>query len=104
MARYPDTVQFNRLNRPIGIEWTARNLEVEGQIPAEIQGGIAAQLADKHLQHTSLLAPLLVPDRLQTGSEDAVSFQQEFHVGTDTLILEFYFFVKMNDAFHLLNN
>ncbi len=46
MARYPDTVQFNRLNRPIGIEWTARNLEVEGQIPAEIQGAFFRAVPD----------------------------------------------------------
>ena len=38
MSRYPDTVQFDRLNRPIGIEWTQRNLEVQGSIPAEING------------------------------------------------------------------
>ncbi|MFM1885664.1 MAG: hypothetical protein RL026_821 [Pseudomonadota bacterium] len=43
---YPDTVQFNRLNRPIGVEWSARNLAVEGQIPAEIQGAFFRAVPD----------------------------------------------------------
>ena len=46
MARYPDTVQFNRLNRPVGIEWTARNLEVQGTIPAEIDGAFFRAVPD----------------------------------------------------------
>lgn len=43
---YPDTVQFNRLNRPIGVEWSARNLVVEGQIPAEIHGAFFRAVPD----------------------------------------------------------
>jgi carotenoid cleavage dioxygenase-like enzyme len=46
MSRYPDTVQFNRLNRPIGVEWTARNLEVEGRVPAEINGAFFRAVPD----------------------------------------------------------
>jgi carotenoid cleavage dioxygenase-like enzyme len=46
MGRYPDTVQFNRLNRPIGIEWSAQNLEVEGTIPAEIRGAFFRAVPD----------------------------------------------------------
>jgi len=46
MSRYPDTVQFNRLNRPIGIEWSARNLEVQGTIPAEIDGAFFRAVPD----------------------------------------------------------
>ena len=46
MSRYPDTVQFNRLNRPIGIEWTARNLQVQGSIPAEIDGAFFRAVPD----------------------------------------------------------
>ena len=46
MSRYPDTVQFNRLNRPIGVEWTARNLEVQGEIPAEIRGAFFRAVPD----------------------------------------------------------
>ena len=46
MSRYPDTVQFDRLNRPIGIEWTQRNLEVQGSIPAEINGAFFRAVPD----------------------------------------------------------
>jgi carotenoid cleavage dioxygenase-like enzyme len=38
MSRYPNTVQFTALNRPVQLEVTARNLEVEGAIPPEVQG------------------------------------------------------------------
>lgn len=46
MAKYPDTAQFNHLNRPLRVEWTERNLEVEGVIPADIQGAFFRAVPD----------------------------------------------------------
>ncbi len=46
MSRFPDTMEFTRLNRPIGIEWSASNLEVEGQIPPEINGAFFRAVPD----------------------------------------------------------
>jgi carotenoid cleavage dioxygenase len=46
MRSFPDTMNFTHLNRPIAIEWTARNLEVEGEIPAEINGAFFRAVPD----------------------------------------------------------
>ena len=46
MAKFPDTIQFNHLNRPLRLEWTGRNLEVEGEIPADIQGAFFRAVPD----------------------------------------------------------
>ncbi|HEV7632209.1 MAG TPA: carotenoid oxygenase family protein [Steroidobacteraceae bacterium] len=46
MSRFPDTIQFNALNRPIRAEVSLRNLEVEGQIPPEIQGAFFRAVPD----------------------------------------------------------
>ncbi|MET0290841.1 MAG: carotenoid oxygenase family protein [Steroidobacteraceae bacterium] len=46
MSAYPNTVHFTRLNRPVSIEWSARNLPVEGQIPAEIDGAFFRAVPD----------------------------------------------------------
>jgi carotenoid cleavage dioxygenase len=46
MSRFPDTVEFAHLNRPIGIEWSARNLDVQGKIPAEIHGAFFRAVPD----------------------------------------------------------
>ena len=46
MSRFPATMEFSHLNRPIGIEWVARNLQVEGRIPDEIQGAFFRAVPD----------------------------------------------------------
>ena len=46
MARFPDTVQFNALNRPVRLEVTARNLDVEGEIPPEVAGSFFRAVPD----------------------------------------------------------
>ena len=46
MSRFPQTVEFTHLNRPLGIEWTARNLHVEGKIPEEINGAFFRAVPD----------------------------------------------------------
>jgi carotenoid cleavage dioxygenase-like enzyme len=46
MVRFPATVEFSHLNRPIGVEWEARNLEIEGTIPAEIHGAFFRAVPD----------------------------------------------------------
>jgi carotenoid cleavage dioxygenase-like enzyme len=46
MAKYPDTVQFTALNRPVQLEVTKRNLDVEGAIPAEVQGAFFRAVPD----------------------------------------------------------
>ncbi len=46
MSRFPNTIEFTRLNRPQGVEWAARNLEVEGEIPPEIHGAFFRAVPD----------------------------------------------------------
>jgi len=46
MATYPDTFEFNHLNRPLGIEWSRRNLTVEGRIPDDIEGAFFRAVPD----------------------------------------------------------
>ena len=46
MSRFPQTMEFTRLNRPIGIEWAARNLEVQGTIPPQINGAFFRAVPD----------------------------------------------------------
>jgi carotenoid cleavage dioxygenase-like enzyme len=46
MARYPNTVQFTGLNRPVQLEVTKRNLDVEGTIPPEVEGAFFAAVPD----------------------------------------------------------
>ncbi|MEP7311136.1 MAG: carotenoid oxygenase family protein [Pseudomonadota bacterium] len=46
MSRFPDTIQFNALNRPIRAEVSLRNLEVEGTIPADIRGAFFRAVPD----------------------------------------------------------
>ena len=46
MAKFPATNEFSHLNRPLGIEWTARNLEVQGKIPTEIHGAFFRAVPD----------------------------------------------------------
>jgi carotenoid cleavage dioxygenase-like enzyme len=46
MPRYPDTVQFNALNRPVRMEVSIRNLDIEGSIPKEIEGAFFRAVPD----------------------------------------------------------
>ncbi|MBN8817459.1 MAG: carotenoid oxygenase family protein [Sphingomonas sp.] len=46
MSRFPPTIHFTGLNTPVGIEWAARNLEVVGTIPKEIEGAFFRAVPD----------------------------------------------------------
>lgn len=46
MPNYPQTIHFVGLNTPVGIEWSARNLDVIGTIPAEIYGAFFRAVPD----------------------------------------------------------
>jgi len=46
MAQFPGTIHFTGLNTPFGIEWSARNLDVIGTIPAEIDGAFFRAVPD----------------------------------------------------------
>jgi carotenoid cleavage dioxygenase len=46
MPQFPDTVQFNALNRPVRLEIGVRDLAVEGEIPADIQGAFFRAVPD----------------------------------------------------------
>jgi len=61
MSRFPETIEFSHLNRPIGVEWAARNLEVQGSIPAEIHGAFFRAVPDP------AFAPLFPDDSILSG-------------------------------------
>ena len=46
MTAFPDSPQFTALNAPVRIEWQAQDLEVEGEIPAEIEGAFFRAVPD----------------------------------------------------------
>ena len=46
MRNYPRSIHFIGLNKPVGIEWSVRNLEVVGEIPAEIDGAFFRAVPD----------------------------------------------------------
>lgn len=46
MSRYPDTIHFTGLNRPLGVEGSARTLPVGGTIPAETDGAFSRAVPD----------------------------------------------------------
>ncbi|MPT47126.1 MAG: carotenoid oxygenase family protein [Sphingobium sp.] len=46
MNKWPDSFDFQGFNEPIGEEWSAQNLDVEGSIPAEINGAFFRAGAD----------------------------------------------------------
>lgn len=46
MASFPQTIHFTGLNTPVGIEWSARNLDVIGEIPREIEGAFFRAVPD----------------------------------------------------------
>jgi carotenoid cleavage dioxygenase-like enzyme len=66
MSRFPETVEFTHLNRPLAIEWAARNLEVEGVIPADIHGAFFRAVPDP------AFAPLF-PDDSTLSADGMVS-------------------------------
>jgi carotenoid cleavage dioxygenase len=43
---YPNSPQFTGLNTPVRIEWEAHDLEIEGEIPAEIEGAFFRAVPD----------------------------------------------------------
>jgi carotenoid cleavage dioxygenase len=46
LSKYPDTVHYRGLNTPVHIEASAHDLQVEGEIPAEIDGAFFRALHD----------------------------------------------------------
>jgi carotenoid cleavage dioxygenase-like enzyme len=46
MSKFPDTVHFTALNRPVRLEASLQNLDVEGTIPSEIQGAFFRAVPD----------------------------------------------------------
>ncbi|MEC3948092.1 carotenoid oxygenase family protein [Sphingobium sp. HWE2-09] len=46
MSAYPQTIHFTGLNTPVGIEWSVRNLDVVGTMPAEIDGAFFRAVPD----------------------------------------------------------
>jgi carotenoid cleavage dioxygenase-like enzyme len=46
MSKFPDTLQFTGLNRPVQLEVTRRNLDVEGTIPPQVQGAFFRAVPD----------------------------------------------------------
>jgi len=46
MSKYPNTIHFTALNRPVRLEASIRNLEVEGTIPPEIEGAFFRAVPD----------------------------------------------------------
>ncbi|MEO6185977.1 MAG: carotenoid oxygenase family protein [Steroidobacteraceae bacterium] len=46
MSKYPNTIQFTGLNRPVQLEVSRPNLEVEGVIPPEVQGAFFRAVPD----------------------------------------------------------
>lgn len=61
MREYPKNMHFTRLNRPINIEWSRANLDVEGSIPEEISGAFFRAVPDP--AHP----PLLPDDHVLSG-------------------------------------
>ncbi|WP_231635899.1 carotenoid oxygenase family protein [Novosphingobium sp. ST904] len=55
MAQFPDTIHFTGLNKPIGIEWSARNLDVIGEIPADIDGAFFRAVPDPPMRRCSAM-------------------------------------------------
>jgi carotenoid cleavage dioxygenase len=47
MLHFPDTVHFRGLNRPVRIEAQVHDLEIEGVIPAEIEGAFFRAVPDR---------------------------------------------------------
>jgi carotenoid cleavage dioxygenase-like enzyme len=46
MRQFPQTPNYLGLNTPLGIEWQAFDLEIEGEIPAEIEGSFFRAVPD----------------------------------------------------------
>ena len=46
MRKYPDTIEFGGLNRPVRLEVSIRDLDVEGSIPGDIQGAFFRAVPD----------------------------------------------------------
>lgn len=46
VRHWPNSFDFHGFNEPLGVEWSANNLEVEGDIPSEIDGAFYRAGAD----------------------------------------------------------
>ncbi|OYW88191.1 MAG: carotenoid oxygenase [Sphingobium sp. 32-64-5] len=68
MANFPQTIHFTGLNTPVGIEWSARNLDVVGTIPAEIDGAFFRAVPDP--AH----APMFADDIVLSGDGMVAKF------------------------------
>lgn len=74
MPNFPRTIHFTGLNTPVGIEWSARNLDVVGEIPAEIDGAFFRAVPDP--AH----APMFEDDIVLSGDGMVAKFS--IHGGT----------------------
>jgi len=74
MPNFPRTIHFTGLNTPVGIEWSARNLDVVGEIPAEIDGAFFRAVPDP--AH----APMFDDDIVLSGDGMVAKFS--IHGGT----------------------
>jgi len=61
MTGFPRTVHFSKLNTPVRAEVSARDLEVEGEIPADIQGAFFRAVPDP------AYPPLFADDNVLSG-------------------------------------
>ena len=78
MAKYPHTVEFTALNRPVRLEVAVRNLDVEGTIPHEIAGSFFRAVPDP-------AHPPLFDDDIALSGDGMVSrfFIENGHVDYD---------------------
>ena len=65
-GKWPESFDFQGFNAPIGEEWSAQNLEVEGSIPAEIDGAFYRAGADPQF-------PPFVPEDTYLSGDGMVS-------------------------------
>eukprot|EP00456_Euglypha_rotunda_P003048 TRINITY_DN105442_c0_g2_i2.p2 TRINITY_DN105442_c0_g2~~TRINITY_DN105442_c0_g2_i2.p2 ORF type:complete len:105 (-),score=31.17 TRINITY_DN105442_c0_g2_i2:70-384(-) len=68
MPAYPQTIHFIGLNAPVGVEWSARNLDVIGEIPPEIDGAFFRAVPDP--AH----APMFADDIVLSGDGMVAKF------------------------------
>ncbi len=61
MANFPKSIHFTGLNNPVGIEWLARNLDVIGEIPPEVDGAFFRAVPDP------AVAPMFEDDIVLSG-------------------------------------
>ena len=72
MTAFPDTVHFRGLNRPVGVEASIHQLQIEGVLPPEIEGAFFRAVPDRQfapisqddviLSHDGMIAKLEIRD------------------------------------------